>query len=175
MHLKYNAHIGGGSHLPILMKIMAMTDGPVLELGMGLFSTPYLHWACYDSQRKLVSCDTHKEFMGMFIFDDPREAGNNYQFHKFIQVENKNWDAIDLSGHWSVVLVDHHPGKRRREEMKRLANNADYIVVHDTDQKNDWYYKYAEYFPLFKYRYDTLIYPRTTVLSNFKELSNLWT
>jgi len=57
--------------------------------------------------------------------------------------------------------------------MKRVANNADYVVVHDTDEKNDWYYKYSEYFPLFKYRWDSKIYPRTTVLSNFKDLKNL--
>jgi hypothetical protein len=173
MHLKYNAHIGGGSHLPILMKIMAITDGPVLELGMGLFSTPFLHWACYDAQRKLVSCENKKGFIDMFVFNDPREVGNNYKYHEVIFVENSDWDKVDLSEHWSVVLIDHNPGPRRREEMKRLANNADYIVVHDTDEKNNWYYKYAEYFPLFKYQYNTSIYPRTTVLSNFKDLSNL--
>ena len=110
----------------------------------------------------------------MFIFNDPREVGNKYQYHDVIFVEDSDWDKIDvLSTHWSVVLVDHNPGPRRREEMRRVANNADYVVVHDTDPQNDWHYKYAEYFPLFKYRCDTLIYPRTTVLSNFKDLAGL--
>lgn len=171
--IKAHMHIGGGSHLPILMKIMEMTDGSVLELGSGLFSTPFLHWACFDKKRKLITYENKKEFLKTFIFDDKREAGNNYKYHEMRFVENSDWDKIDISEHWSVALIDHNPGPRRREEIKRLADNTDYIVVHDTDAKNDWYYKYSEYFPLFKYRYDTKIYPQTTVLSNLKDLSNL--
>lgn len=178
MHLKYNAHIGGGSHLPILMKILAMTEGPVLELGMGLFSTPYLHWACYDTKRKLVSCESKEGFNNLFVFNDPREVNNKYdEYHQIIYVQNNKWDEVDLlSVHWSVILVDHAPGKRRKEEVKRLANNADYILVHDSDDlpKHIEHYKFHEVYSLFKYRYDyDKVFPRTTVLSNFKELSNL--
>lgn len=166
--IKAHMHIGGGSHLPILMKLMEMTDGSMLELGTGLFSTPYLHWACYDKKRKLVSYENKKDFYDLFIFNDERELGNDYSYHEMKFVEN--WDDIDISEHWSIALIDHNPGKRRKEEMKRLAKNADYIVVHDTDPRNDWYYKYSEYFSLFKYRYDTKIYPMTSVFSNTKDL-----
>jgi hypothetical protein len=166
-------HIGGGSHLPILMKVLAMSEGPVLELGMGLFSTAFLHWACYDAKRKLVSYENKPDFFKMLIYDDKREACNDYSYHEANFVEDSDWDKIDISEHWGVVLVDHNPGPRRREEILRVANNADYILVHDTDEKNDWYYKYSEYFPQFKYRWDSKIYPRTTVLSNFKDLTNL--
>jgi len=178
LHLKYQAHIGGGSHLPILMKIMTITTGPVLELGMGLFSTPYLHWACYDSRRKLVSCESKEGFNNLFVFNDPREVDNRYEeYHQIIYVPDNKWDEVDLlSEHWSVVLVDHAPGKRRKEEVKRLANKADYILVHDSDDlpKHIEHYKFNEVYPLFKYRYDyDKVFPRTTVLSNFKDLSNL--
>jgi hypothetical protein len=166
--IKAHMHIGGGSHLPILIKVLRLTDGPVLELGTGLFSTPFLHWACYPN-RKLVSYENKEEFFNTWNFDDKREAVNDYSYHQRYLVTD--WDKIDISERWGVVLVDHNPGPRRRDEIKRVANNADYIVVHDTDDKNDWYYKYAEYFPLFKYRWDSKIYPRTTVLSNFFEIS----
>lgn len=166
-------HIGGGSHLPILSRILAMSDGPVLELGMGLFSTPYLHWACFDKKRRLVSYENKKDFYELFIFDDKRELGNDYKYHEVKFVENSDWDKIDISEHWGVVLVDHNPGPRRKEEIRRLANNADYIVVHDTNGRNDWYYHYTEIFSLFKYHYRTKVYPETSVLSNFKDLSNL--
>ena len=169
--IEAHTHIGGGSHLPILMKLLNITDGPVLELGMGLFSTPFLHWACFDSHRTLLSCETRSKFNDFWNFTDKRELCNDYSYHEFNFVED--WDALDLSRHWSVVLVDHAPGPRRKEEIKRLAHNADYIVVHDTDDKNDWHYKYSEVYPLFKYRYDTKCYPQTTVLSNTKDLSNL--
>lgn len=173
-NIQAHTHIGGGSHLPILMKIMEKTEGPVLELGMGLFSTPYLHWACFDKKRKLVSYENKKDFYELFIFNDRRELCNDYNsYHEIKFVENNDWDKIDISEHWGIVFIDHNPGPRRREEMKRVANNADYVIVHDTDDKNDWYYKYSEYFPLFKYRWDSKIYPRTTILSNFKDLSDL--
>lgn len=164
-------HIGGGSHLPILMRIMNITDGPVLELGMGLFSTPYLHWACYEQKRKLVSCENKNAFYNMFIFDDYREKDNGYDYHEMKFVID--WDKVNISGHWSVVLVDHNPGPRRKVEVARLADSADYVVVHDTNGRNDWYYHFTEVFPLFKYRYDTKFCPQTTVLSNFKDLTNL--
>lgn len=168
-------HIGGGSHLPVLMKVLNLTDGPVLELGTGLFSTPFLHWACFDKRRKLVSYENKKQFFDFWIYDDKRELVNDYSYHKVNLVEDSKWDNIDISEHWGVVFVDHNPGPRRREEMKRVANNADYVIIHDTDEKNDWYYKYSEYFPLFKYRWDSKIYPRTTVVSNFFDLHELLT
>ena len=172
--LNANVHIGGGSHLPILIKLLNITDGPVLELGTGLFSTPFLHWACFDKKRKLVSYENKKQFFDMWIYNDEREVGNDYSYHEVNFVENNDWDKVNvLEEYWSIAFIDHNPGPRRREEMKRLAHGADYVVVHDTDEKNDWYYKYAEYFPLFKYRWDSKIYPRTTVLSNYRLLEKL--
>ena len=168
-----HAHIGGGSHLPILIKALALTDGPILELGTGLFSTSFLHWACFNSKRRLVSYENKKQYFDFLDYNDAREVNNDYSYHEVNFVKDNNWDAIDISEHWGIVFVDHNPGPRRREEMKRVANNAEYIIVHDTDEKNDWYYKYSKYFPLFKHRWDSDIYPRTTVLSNFKDLSNL--
>ena len=162
-------HIGGGSHLPVLIKVLRLTDGPVLELGTGLFSTPYLHWACYDAKRKLVSYENKKEYFNTWNYTDKRESNNDYTYHERYLVED--WDKIDISEHWGVVFIDHNPGPRRREEMKRVRDNADYVVIHDSDAKNDWYYKYSEYFPLFKYIWHSDIYPRTTVLSNFHEIN----
>lgn len=170
--INFHNHLGGGSHLPLLIKLLEMTDGPVLELGMGMFSTAFLHWACYDKKRKLVSCESKPDFMELFDFHDKREEGNDISYHQVVFVED--WDEVDLSGHWSVVLVDHAPGPRRKEEIRRLANSADYIVVHDTNGRNNWHYNYTEIYPLFKYRYDyDKAYPFTTVLSNFKDLKDL--
>ena len=41
------------SHLPVLIKLMAMTSGDVLEVGTGIYSTPFLHWACFSQGRNL--------------------------------------------------------------------------------------------------------------------------
>lgn len=153
-----------GSHIPALIKVINKTSGPVLELGMGLFSTPYLHFACYPD-RKLVSYESNKNF-----YDWLSPFKGNFHEIKFVE----DWEKIDISEHWSVVLVDHEPFSRRKEEIKRLAKSADYIVVHDTNPRLDRKSRYSEIYPLFKYRHDfNREKPYTAILSNFKDLSKL--
>jgi hypothetical protein len=161
-------HFGAsdGSHLPILIKVVLMTKGPILELGTGFFSTPVLHWLCAEKKRKLVSYDAQEAFI---------EVAKNYlaDFHEVSLVSD--WSKIDIeSQHWDVVLIDHSPGPQRKVEFARVANNANYVVVHDTEPRNDYYYHYSEMAPLYKYRYDyDKVYPNTSVFSNFKDLSCL--
>lgn len=154
-----------GSHLPVLIKIMNQTTGPVLELGMGFFSTHYLHWACYENRRRLLSYEHDPvllEWSESFV--------NDYHEIKFVD----NWDNADLSGHWNVVLVDHAPTPRRRHEIARLANSADYLIIHDSEPERNGWQKYSRIYPLFKYRKDfDRERPFTTVLSNFKDLTDL--
>jgi hypothetical protein len=157
--------INNGSHLPILIKLVTMTDGPILELGTGFFSTPALHWLCAEKKRKLVSYDSQ----GAFI-----EVAKSFlsDFHEVYTVDD--WSKIDISQHWSIVFVDHAPAGQRKLEMARVANNADYVVAHDSEPRHDRDYKYSEITPLYKYRYDyDKLYPHTSVFSNFKDLSNL--
>ena len=149
-----------GSHLPALMSVIKITDGPVLELGGVFFSTPYLHWACWPN-RKLVTYDSQPEY-----FADIKQYECDY--HKVELV--KDWPSADLSGEWDVVLIDHHRPSRRIEEIKRLVGAVKYFVLHDTQDKWDWKFRYSKIYPLFKYRKDFDIYPRTTILSNYKEI-----
>ena len=51
-----------GSHLPILLRAMKATTGPVLELGAGIYSTPILHALCQIEGRKLVTYESDPEF-----------------------------------------------------------------------------------------------------------------
>jgi hypothetical protein len=156
---------GEGSHIPVLVKLLGMTTGPVLELGTGFNSTPLLHWLCNEKKRKLVSYESNPAFV---------EFAKKYvsDLHEVHHIEN--WDTLDLSQHWDIVFIDHAPGPRRVTEMIRVANCADYVVVHDTEGRNNWHYHYTEGFPHYKYRYDyTKAYPYTSVVSNFKDLLNL--
>lgn len=161
--MKYWPH--WGSFQPILIKIMQMTRGDVLELGMGNFSTPLLHNLCLDMGRNLVSYENDKKYYDMHVhFHKPH--------HKLHFVED--WDKIDLNQEWSVAFVDHSPAKRRRVEIRRLVNNAEYVLVHDTQPEDDKFYRQSAMFELYKYRYDyTKIKPHTTVLSNFHDLTTL--
>ena len=157
-----------GSHLPILTRLVlaTMNEGPILELGTGFFSTPVLHWLCAPTKRRLVSYESQQKYFAV---------ASNYlaDFHEVHLVED--WAAIDIeSSHWDIVLVDHGPGPQRKVEFARVANNADYVVVHDTEQRNDQYYHFSEVTPFYRYRCDyTDLYPNTSVFSNLKDLSNL--
>ena len=152
------------SHLPVLMKLLSITDGDVLEMGMGLYSTPYLHWACF-GKRKLVSFENDEKYIRY-------NSGFASDLHEIIFVED--WDKTDIEKPWDVALVDHSPGERRIIDIKRLANLAKYIVVHDTEPESEPKHHFSEIYPLFKYRYDFKKYPpRTSVLSNLINLKSL--
>ncbi len=155
-----------GSHLPVLLKIVPKTKGDVLELGTGTFSTPVLHYLCVLAKRHLVSYDNDKEWLNIW---------GRYQceYHdiKFVN----NWDEAKIEKKWDVALVDHSPDFRRVKEIKRLANLAKYIVIHDANGRWERNYYYSTIYPLFKYKKiwdkdDT----HTVVLSNFVSLEDLW-
>lgn len=160
--MRYNPN--WSSHLPILIKVLNISAGPVLEMGTGIYSTPYLHWACFET-RKLVSYENDQKYMRYF-----RDYQNTW--HDLILVEN--WDQADIEKPWAVAFIDHASGLRRKQDIKRLANFAQYIIVHDTEPEADNDYKYTEIYPLFKYRYDFTLSPaHTSVLSNFVDLGKL--
>ena len=149
------------THLPLLMKMVLGTGGPVLEFGAGVFSTPVLHWLCSENRRELV---TYENDLECYKFAKQFRSRN----HKIVFV--KDWGEISLDKHWSVVLIDHGPLLRRSVDAIRFKNNADFIVLHDTEEKSEPYYNYDSVWPHFKFRYDhELANPRTTVVSNFKD------
>lgn len=154
-----------GSHMPVLTKVMELSDGPVLELGMGLFSTPLLHMLCFNKDRHLTSYESDEKFFKMHgNFVSP--------LHRIEYVTD--WDSIRIDETpWGVVFVDHE-ADRRAIETKRVANMARFVVIHDSEKRNDEAYGYPSIYPLFKYRLDyTKAVPHTTILSNFVDLSNI--
>ena len=46
------------THLPLLTRAFDESEGPVLEMGTGYFSTLYLDWLCSAFGRKLVSYES---------------------------------------------------------------------------------------------------------------------
>lgn len=160
-----------GTFLAPLMKVMAITTGDVLELGVGYFSTPYLHYQCLLSKRHLVSCDNDNGWIKRFATSNFANHRYRGQYHSFNYV--KNWDEADIEKPWDVALVDHSPDYRRIEEIKRLANFVKHIVIHDSNREFERMYHYSTIYPLFKYQ---LVWTgdnrHATVLSNFVNLKS---
>lgn len=168
MATNMNVSLKYGTNLPCLIRAMEKTKGNVLELGMGVFSTPYLHYQCILSKRKLVSYENYEEWMKFFV-----DGGYQNLYHEINFVEKYADAKIDTQ--WDVVLVDQTPDSSRSEEIKRLKDKAKYIIIHDSNPSNYKVTHYDKIFPLFKYKTDWHgDKNRTTVLSNFVDLEDFW-
>lgn len=155
-----------GSHLPVLMMLITMTSGPVFELGCGMYSTPFLHWACFTDNRKLITYENNPDYM---------EFANQFakESHEVIFV--KDWRKLDLSGQCSIAFCDHAPDRERYLEMARLTH-AEYVVAHDAENANRRKYHYEKVFHLYKYRSKySHAFPYTLVLSNVNDVRKIFT
>jgi len=149
------------TYMPVLIKSVLLTSGPVLELGAGVFSTPLLHWLCAENRRPLLTLEKDPEYLQFAKKFTSRT-------HRIKQVDD--WTKIDTKTHWSVVLVDQE--SKRAETAILLKRSADFIVLHDSEHEK--HYQYDQVYPHFKYIYHwQFCSPFTTVVSNFNDLEKL--
>lgn len=158
-----------GSHLPILSRILDITDGAVLELGTGVWSTALMDLMASETKRKVISYDNDPAW-----FDANKERWQS-DYHDIRLIPEDGWDDINLDEHvWSVAFLDHKPAKRRKVDAQRLAHKALYVLLHDSEPESDKFFKYSWIYKHFKYQYQyTKCRPNTVVLSNFIDLSFL--
>jgi hypothetical protein len=150
------------THMPMLIKAVLLTDGPVLELGAGMFSTPVLHWLCAGRGRRLVTYEAYAEYH--------RFAYKFRSRNHSVRLVDK-WDDADLRGHWSVALID-HDADRRWVDALRLKDSVDYIILHDSEAPEVYGYDkvYSHFEHVFHWRNCV---PWTTVVSNLVDLMEL--
>jgi hypothetical protein len=155
------------SHIPALIAAMAVTKGPVLELGVGYGSTILLDALCAASGRRLISCDDNEKWLRRFSC----YVGEHHEYRLV-----RDWDEVDMEGaEWGLVLVDHNPSDLRGKSAMRVRDCALLVLLHDSEPEHDWRYGYSEALPLFRHRRDYVrLWPNTTALSNFMELDGLW-
>lgn len=151
-----------GTHRPVLCEAIVRTTGPILELGMGDNSTPPLHEVAEAHGRRVCSYDHDASWVARYS----ELLSANHQIEHVA-----SWDDCPIeSARWGIVLVDHSPNERRIVDIGRLAEHADVIVVHDTQ---DGTFGYEAAFSSFKYRLDYRDDPPwTTLLSNYVDVSS---
>lgn len=154
---------GWSTHMPVLIKLANITTGPIMEVGSGVYSTPLLHWLCAGTKRKLVSYENDKDFIK--LAKEYRARNHSIRLvDDFLTIPNTD--------HYSVIFIDHN-GHTRGKTAVHFKDSADYIVIHDSNVVGKNMYQVA--FPEFKYRKDyDRCKPWTSVLSNTKNLDNLW-
>lgn len=148
------------THLPLLVACVQHTQGPVLELGLGTFSTPVLHALCAEHQRVLYSLESDPLWLREFEhFATP--------WHKLVLVED--WAKTLIEQPWDVALVDQAPPIQRVQDVARLRSFAKFIVVHDTENRC---YQYEPLLTTFKHRVEWQRYsPWTSVVSDLEPLA----
>ena len=144
--------------MPVLIRTVQMTNGPVLELGAGIFSTPLLHWLCEEKDRELATYESVEKYY---------RIAKQFKSKTHTVELVDDWDKINVDKHWSVAFID-HPTDRRAKDALRLKDIADYVILHDTQ---DSAYGYDKVWPHFKYIYHWKFHkPWTSVVSNSYEI-----
>lgn len=165
------------THCPLLAKCVVNTTGPILELGMGVYSTSLLD--CLAGSRTVVSTDSNLDFLS--------ELKTQFESltHKFVHIDAdsaiKYNDIMDefgesLTEKQSIVFIDHEFTEERRKDIVRFRDLAELIIVHDSSytgsQGHDGTtYKYNPLIEQFKYKYEyTKLWPFTCVMSDTNNL-----
>jgi hypothetical protein len=163
-----SSHLGFGTHVPILAAVvLGARPGPVVEFGMGLYSSPLLHMLCIEMDRELLSLD--HDALWVERFGEMRELGVPGK-HRLMAFPT--WEGVEEvlkrgvgEEPWAVAFIDHGPDERRVVDCRRLANEAEFVVVHDWD----WSESQKEIAKLFRFCWVSKSGPRTAVLSNVRE------
>lgn len=130
---------------------MSLTSGPVLELGTGIYSTPFLHWACHAHKRELISYENNPTFFKVF-------QAYQEDFHKIFLID----DLGEIDRHFDVVFIDHFPQDDRHIQLERFVKGSNFVIVHDISP--------SDFIDIAKYRFDYPTVPGTAVFSNFLDV-----
>jgi hypothetical protein len=106
------------SHLPALFSCLLATNGAVLEVGAGEWSTPLLRKFCEVAGRLFGTIEEDEEWA--------RKTGSLYVPLSRMTGHLKQ----SASQPWSVVFLDHN-GHRRAADALLFVDSAEYIVIHD--------------------------------------------
>lgn len=174
--LLYNAKqqlMPWSSHQPILVHTLnTITEGDVLEYGMGWNSTPIMHMICGMQGRKLLSVETHPGWFAKF----ESYKSENHDLLLIDPAELGRWDNGLFKRKYSVAFIDGTEKISRQAFMDALGNNVDYFVVHDTEEWAGKFrypgYSYCWDFSRFKHQHHLQMGgPTSSLLSNLPEIN----
>lgn len=147
-----------GSHLPALLAACEHTSGPILECGMGDHSTPVLHDFCEKTGRRLISCDTHPDWVMSF-------QHLAAPWHELCDFSAFCVDGSLFGSRYGVALVD-HKARVRGGLLYVLRDLCDVVVMHDSECR---YCGYTEPLKRFDWTYTHENTPAWTTLAGMGE------
>lgn len=175
---------GYHTHQQALMAAVARTtpNEPVLELGIGEYSTPLLHEICEAQGRYLrtVTQDPvwyakyksfHREGRHDIILLPGGRKLSTWQEGKRNLDPPPHDPRYNNDSHWEVVFVDQAPGNARVWSIEYLRPHTHIFVVHDAEERE--HYGYGPIFDSFPHRklYKRLK-PHTILLSDWEPFTH---
>lgn len=135
IHPELAAGLKWGSHLPAIAACFSQSIGPVLEVGVGHFSTPFLHALCLPAGRTLISVEADSEW-GQPFKDKYLNPGHEFilgDYYAELTKLTKTFQPLPFG----LSFIDNSPGgMRRAQDFATLLPFSRYLVVHDYEQEN---------------------------------------
>lgn len=150
------------THQRLLVGAAMRTTGPIIECGVGWYSTPLLHEIATVQQRYLRTVDNNEHWLAQF-----RNLQNDWHSLELVGW----WGELVFGDHYGLAFIDHGQPCRREDEIRRMMDITDVFVMHDTEEVVA--YGYNRIIPMFKYVYtDKCQKAWTTVASNSVDVRN---
>jgi hypothetical protein len=120
------------THQPVLYEIAQRCNGPVVEFGCGEGSTRLLHHVCAERGVALLTLDSEAEWLGRYSKTLASDL------HEFRTVASWSDELAEIEQqHWGLAFIDQGSWEARAETARRLADKAEYVIVHDHDALAD--------------------------------------
>ena len=174
------------THQPLLVAALLNTQGPILEMGGGYYSTPIVSAFANLQHREAHTIETGPAMYELLKrFSSPFHKiwpVSGYDFAadgrfmpradttraQYIEIQSRFLADFCSKGptRWSVVFIDQAPGYLRVPAIEHFADTADFIVTHDTELVDA--YGFEPCLSTFRHRWDSRLHvPHATIVSNF--------
>lgn len=140
------------SHRPALWLAVTKGGDKILEVGCGEGSTKLLYDYCKANKKWFTSLETNKEWSA--------KIPQSFHVEDYIGVL-KTYLPI------SILFVDCAPASLRKEIINEFKDDADVIIVHDSEKSSQFCYDLEPTLSQFEYRidYEPVGKPHTTIIS----------
>lgn len=116
------------THLPLLVRAVQMTKGPVIEVGGGLYSTPILTAMLQD--RPLVTAETSEVWLErireMDLHTNPLHATR-----RLLSLDELSDPKVVGFSEFGLAFVDNFPDKSRAAVLQTMRRISAVVVMHD--------------------------------------------
>lgn len=154
------------SHREALYLALSKTAGSVVEFGAGDGSTRMIEKYCRMNNRSFLSYETNKEWAEKY--PDTTTLVPNY-----LSLPIFRPNTLDLMVGIGLAFIDAAPAEIRKDLIDIHKDNANVLIIHDTESGAEYVYGMSEVLSPFKYRlnYAPVGKPHTALVSNYIDVS----